>query len=1032
MRLHHLTVTAFGPFAGTEEIDFDELSDAGLFLLTGPTGAGKTTILDAVCFALYGTVPGVRGVKALKSQHAPDEARPEVVLEFSVRDRRFVLRRSPEWTRPKRRGEGFTTQNAAATLLETSTGEEHLLSARAQEVGHFVGELIGMRASQFVQVATLPQGDFQTFLRASSQERHGVLQQLFRTDRYSRIEDWVHDHSRRLQERSETGEQAVGRVLATVADRAGDELPEPLVGDALRAGDVAEQARAWVDGLMAEADAALETRVARHRAVEVAAEGARSAVEEARRTVELQERRERARSMLAELDRTADEAEEAMACLDADVRAARCLPLLGMLDDAAGRLGEESLAWDTARRRLGALRAETSPERSATSERSTTSEPEKRPEDPDDLAEPDDLADPADVEQLEKLEQQARAAMVRLESLLPREQELSEAMVEERRARARLVEVTEEHAEVSAQAAALPDALERHRAVAATAAALAAPADSLGVELGHAERRLASAREAEACAASLPSLRDAERDARERTLDARELVQQLTARRLAGIAAELAGQLTDGQPCQVCGSSDHPAPATPSTEVVTEAEQADALTAQDAAGTAHLAAAGAVSKAEERLEGLRSAAGGLDTVAAVALVEDLTDRLRTAEAARTDLAEAEAAVERIGREQQDLTTALGELAVQIATARQTVAEHGRAVASLRAELASEVGERGSLAEEIGRRAALAEALAAARGALSRREAASERAAELTERTEAAAREQGFADLARMRSAVLAADSRSSFETLLESRREAAVRAEAVLQDEHVRAVEGRAAPDVDALAGAAAEQEAALASSARSLHQCEETATALRRLRDRLDDALESWAPAREEYLRADAMSKLVRGMGSDNQLQMRLSAYVLATRLDQVVAAANERLAHMRDQRYLLQRTGRAARKGAQAGLGLEVVDQWTGDVRAPTTLSGGETFVVSLALALGLADVVTQEAGGTEVETLFVDEGFGTLDADTLDDVMDRLDDLRAGGRAVGVVSHVSELRNRIPTQLHVEKGRDGSVVVMRTAVG
>ncbi len=188
----------------------------------------------------------------------------------------------------------------------------------------------------------------------------------------------------------------------------------------------------------------------------------------------------------------------------------------------------------------------------------------------------------------------------------------------------------------------------------------------------------------------------------------------------------------------------------------------------------------------------------------------------------------------------------------------------------------------------------------------------------------------------------------------------------------------------------------------------------------------------RDDSLRADSIARLVRGLGHDNQLQMRLSAYVLATRLDQVVAAANERLGHMRDQRYLLQRTGRAERRSAQAGLGLEVVDQWTGDVRAPTTLSGGETFVVSLALALGLADVVTHEAGGTEIDTLFVDEGFGTLDADTLDDVMDRLDGLRAGGRTVGVVSHVSELRSRIPTQVLVDKGRSGSTVTVATLVG
>jgi exonuclease SbcC len=206
----------------------------------------------------------------------------------------------------------------------------------------------------------------------------------------------------------------------------------------------------------------------------------------------------------------------------------------------------------------------------------------------------------------------------------------------------------------------------------------------------------------------------------------------------------------------------------------------------------------------------------------------------------------------------------------------------------------------------------------------------------------------------------------------------------------------------------------------------------LTRAASALDETMVSWAPLRDDSLRAESMARLVRGTGADNHLQMRLSAYVLATRLDQVVEAANERLGHMRDQRYLLQRTGRVARKGSQAGLGLEVVDQWTGDVRDPATLSGGETFVVSLSLALGLSDVVTKEAGGTEIETLFVDEGFGTLDADTLDDVMDRLDGLRSGGRTVGVVSHVTELRTRIPTQVHVEKGRTGSTVGTATLVG
>jgi exonuclease SbcC len=413
-------------------------------------------------------------------------------------------------------------------------------------------------------------------------------------------------------------------------------------------------------------------------------------------------------------------------------------------------------------------------------------------------------------------------------------------------------------------------------------------------------------------------------------------------------------------------------------------------------------------------------------------VARLADALAAATLARQQLEEAEAGVQRLTREQGELDRRVNELAVERATLAQTLDSHRRTIATVTAELAREVDLDVSLGEQVGRLTSLADSLAEAREVLCELDSAAARVEELDTHVHEAAREHGFDTVPALRGAPLDEGERSRLEALLEFRRQTLDRASAVLEDEAVKALDDEPLPDLAALDAATTHAEAAEAATARVRHQREETTTALARLRERLRDALDVWRPMLSEYLRADSMSKLVRGMGADNQLQMRLSAYVLATRLDQVVAAANERLAHMRDQRYLLQRTGRAARKGAQAGLGLEVVDQWTGDVRDPATLSGGETFVVSLSLALGLADVVTQEAGGTEIETLFVDEGFGTLDADTLDDVMDRLDELRAGGRAVGVVSHVSELRNRIPTQLHVEKRRNGSVVAVRTAVG
>src|SRR3954468_12848716 len=322
MRLHGLTVSAFGPFAGTEHVDFDELNDAGLFLLTGPTGAGKSSLLDAVCFALYGTVPGARGTKTLKSQHAPVGTPPEVVLDFSVRGRRFVVRRRPEWSRPKRRGEGLLTEKAAASITETTAGTEHFLSSRAAEVGVLVTDLMGMSASQFVQVALLPQGLFQTFLRASSQERHDVLQRLFRTDRFARIEDWVHEHSRDLKERAADGHSTVQRILDTPAERAGTTTPEELSGSRLAPAAADGQVLPWVDDLVDEARAAVERAATDHRLACDGRERARADRDAVLRRQELRARQRSAFHILETTRQSEEDAEDARRALDADQRAA--------------------------------------------------------------------------------------------------------------------------------------------------------------------------------------------------------------------------------------------------------------------------------------------------------------------------------------------------------------------------------------------------------------------------------------------------------------------------------------------------------------------------------------------------------------------------------------------------------------------------------------------------------------------------------------------------------------------------------------
>ena len=226
MRLHRLEVTAFGPFAETATVDFDALSAAGLFLLSGATGSGKTSVLDAVCFALYGAVPGERNdAKRLRSDQADAETAPRVVLDATLAGRRFRIERSPAWARPKRRGSGTTPQQASVVISERIDGGWVPLSTRLDETGHLVTALVGMNLTQFTQVAMLPQGRFQAFLRSSSEDRHRLLQQLFRTERFEQVESWLRDRRLALHRRSQEHERAVNGLVHRVSETAEASLP---------------------------------------------------------------------------------------------------------------------------------------------------------------------------------------------------------------------------------------------------------------------------------------------------------------------------------------------------------------------------------------------------------------------------------------------------------------------------------------------------------------------------------------------------------------------------------------------------------------------------------------------------------------------------------------------------------------------------------------------------------------------------------------------------------------------------------------
>jgi exonuclease SbcC len=752
----------------------------------------------------------------------------------------------------------------------------------------------------------------------------------------------------------------------------------------------------------------------RHEEARAAAQDARHRHEEAARAAERRRRRDTALAALAELQASEPADSAAREAVGAHHRAHRCRPLLDLVDRA--RSAHEQACHAQAR----ALT-------SLDSRRPTSSPPHSIPLDPTGALDPG--------VPLTALIEQVRSRIARLEALLPREQLAAAARRERDADQARLHAAERDLSEVELRTDTVPVEIESRVVALADAAARAAPQATVRSLLATARDRHAAAVQLAEVSPALRTLDDRRRAARDRMQDAREQQLAVVARRLAGMAAELAGELEHGAACQVCGSTEHPRRAEPSVGAVTEHDQRRAERDLAAANAALDAADEVFLELRRRHDGLVVASAGLGVEEAAAQVALLDRAAAEAETARLEQSRLEDELRELRDEQAVLGRRQAAAAASVAALRESLLGHDRTLDAVAVEIAHALGDAAgapppeSLTAAVARLTAWCEVLVEAQHATAQLEAAETRLADAIGQAHAAATGQGFASLADLEAAQLADGMLRQLEGRLRQRADEESRVRAVLDDPEIAGMVGDPVNDLAPLVDAT---DATAAEASRMLALHEDRAAALGGLLDRLETAMRAWAPLRDESLRAASISKLVRGMGHDNELQMRLSAYVLATRLDQVVAAANERLGHMRDQRYLLQRTGRAERRSAQAGLGLEIVDQWTGDVRAPATLSGGETFVVSLSLALGLADVVTHESGGTEIETLFVDEGFGTLDADTLDDVMDRLDGLRAGGRTVGVVSHVTELRSRIPTQVHVDKGRAGSTVTVHTLVG
>ena len=1020
MKPHHLVIEAFGPYAERVAIDFDALSDEGLFLIHGSTGAGKTFLLDAMSFALYGEVSGERGVKGLRSDHAPPQAVPRVELDFSAGGARYRVERTPPYTATKLRGSGTTEKLAAAALFRVLGTEQQPVASRTGEVTREVERIVGLNAAQFRQVILLPQGRFAEVLRAKAEEREALLKTLFETEIHERAGSWLEDQARLALRAIE--EQK--RHLAWLREQAGQEwLPfadQPhgrAEGEgASRSQDPmgAERPASASDPGTPTDQAGLDRLLERIRLVVAACEESR------RRASEALERAQRQRAAVVQaadrFDRRAA-ARTQLAQLEPQQPAIEALALQLAAADRAEALRPSLEADQAARRDLQELelRLRRELERAAAVRDGARGLP-------DAVVALGLLSLPESVD-LQRARTVLATRRVEVEGLARQAEEARQARDRAARALTLQQQAQAEIAQVQRQLQLLRDqrlcaeaALQAARSAVDRLDGLTQAKNSLA-ERALASRKVRKGRRLEAEA--IETLRAAE----QRLQLATSALRTLRDRQLAGMAARLAGDLSSGSPCPVCGSSHHPQPARSAADAVDAGQIEAAEAALSQANQEQQAAVMHLADIRIRLEAVLEKAG--------AAAEDPAAAILDAEQAELALTAAQQQAERLPQLERNLAeqgrqiTSL-ESSLQAATTTAAVQERSAADAIQRAA-EEEVAVAAELGEGVAPRQVL-NSLSAVEQALETLARCSEADARLRTRQEqAAARLErdleaaGIADAAALAAALRSEQERAGWRRRIEAFREALISQRAIL-----------AAPDLLELPElrpdtAAAELAEAAADGARTAtverhseaRGAEDDIHRLSEEHRRLAGALA------DQEVRSELLSDVANRCQGKTAPYISLQRWVLSAYLAEICAYANQRLDLMTSGRYQLRLTDAGGRGGRNAGLNLRVRDAFTGEEREVTSLSGGETFQASLALALGVADTVQAHSGGVHLDALFVDEGFGSLDPDNLQLAMDELDRLREGGRLIGVISHVAALRERIRSGLQVIASDQGSTL-------
>lgn len=912
MRPLKLTIAGFGPYVKAQQLDFDRLGSRGLYLITGDTGAGKTTIFDALTFALFGEASGEnRSADMLRSKYASNSDPTYVELCFRYNGKDYTVRRNPEYERAKNRGAGTTMQAAEAQL----TCPDGRIVTKTKEVDRKIREIIGLSREQFSQVAMISQGDFRKLLQADTVERQRIFRDIFGTGRYVVLQNRLKEDAAELRNLREKAVTSIRQYICGIVcgeNSAWILQVERLKNDELPMGEVQE----LLQQLLEEDRAAQEALGEQYATLEKQAEATLLKLSQA-------ETYQRAQTALAK---------------------------------NANQKKEEGVALELAEKALAEQRANQPQQEQLHAQIAAM-----------DVLLPDYDELDRKLKALSEKEAALNAGEKKLRRAMAQREELSkqiEARKTEYKALENAAAELEKRQNLSKQLGERREAFK----------ALIKDLDLLGKERQKLVRLQTQYSAAQAQATRLGHVYEA--------MNRAFLDEQ------AGV---LASKLTAGEPCPVCGSREHPCLAVAAQNAPTEAKvkqaKNDYESAQQSSNQASLEAGnqrGVVNTLEKRICEEKERLGvdaPLEEARSVVLrqEQELAGRLFELDMQIVDAREKVQRRAALSREMPELEHALSKAESSFSDANAEIASGKASIAELERQIAE---KRGKLSFADKKSAELE------RERMARRLQQMKNALEQAE-SEVNRRKQALAGL------TAAAEE-------LQKQRNEGVEADVAVLEEKKAAL---AAQKGDVAARQKAVHARIVANSAAQKNIIEKSEEMIR---------------LEEKYVWVNALSETANGCVSKKD-KIMLETHIQMAYFDRILQRANLRLRKMSGGQYDLKRKEVAGNRQRQSGLELNIVDHINASERSVNTLSGGEAFLASLALALGLSDEV-QNSTGIRLDTLFVDEGFGSLDSEALSKAYSALASLTEGNRLVGVISHVGELKERIDRQIVVSKSRQG----------